>query len=228
MGRSILVSMINVMKFLRTNIVYIIIIIICLYKSLFINIINNISYLFVKKESLDIAEIKLLKEENNYLIDEVNRLSNYNMVDKYNYKLARLTYMSNYNAINFNINKGSEDQVKVGDAVINNDGVIGIVKEVSNNTSSVINLKGINNLSIDIDNNIGTLKYYNGEYFIVDDISSDISVNSEVYTSTYGSIKEKLFVGIVNNVENIDGKKIIYIKSNVDFNNINYLYVVTS
>ena len=228
MGRSILVSMINVMKFLRTNIVYIIIIIICLYKSLFINIINNISYLFVKKESLDIAEIKLLKEENNYLIDEVNRLSNYNMVDKYNYKLARLTYMSNYNAINFNINKGSEDQVKVGDAVINNDGVIGIVKEVSNNTSSVINLKGINNLSIDIDNNIGTLKYYNGEYFIVDDISSDISVNSEVYTSTYGSIKEKLFVGIVNNVENIDGKKIIYIKKNVDFNNINYLYVVTS
>ena len=220
--------MVNIMKFLRTNIVYIILIIICLYKSLFINIINNISYLFVKRDTLDIAEIKLLKEENNYLINQLESITNFNAIDKYNYKLVRLTYMSNYNAIKFNINKGNQDEISIGNAVINNDGLVGIIDYVSDNSSSVINLKGISNLSIDINGNIGTIKYYNGEYFIVDDILNDIAVNDSVYTSTYGTIKEKLFVGIVNNVEIIDGKKIIYIKSNVDFNNINYLYVVTS
>ena len=220
--------MINIMKFLRTNIVYIILIIICLYKSLFINIINNISYLFVKRDTLDIAEIKLLKEENNYLINELESITNFNVIDKYNYKLVRLTYMSNYNAIKFNINKGNQDEISIGNAVINNDGLVGIIDYVSDNSSSVINLKGISNLSIDINGNIGTIKYYNCEYFIVDDILNDIAVNDSVYTSTYGTIKEKLFVGIVNNIEIIDGKKIIYIKSNVDFNNINYLYVVTS
>lgn len=217
--------MINIMKFLRANLVFILLFIIALYKGIFTNIINNVSYLFVKHETLDIAEVNILREENNYLKQELLNISKFNKIDEYNYVLTRLTYRSSYNGVSFYINKGISDDIKVGSPVINNEGLVGIIKNVYDTSSEVVNLKGISNLSVNIEDNVGTLLYDNG-CFIVKDIVNDVAINTSVYTSTYGSIKEKLFIGTVESVENINNERIIYIKSNVDFNDINYLYVV--
>ena len=47
-------------------------------------------------------------------------------------------YRTENNAIKFNINKGNQDEISIGNAVINNDGLVGIIDYVSDNSSSVI------------------------------------------------------------------------------------------
>ena len=53
-----------------------------------------------------------------------------------------------------------------------------------------------------------------------------VYVNDLVYTSGYGSIKEKLLIGKVIKVDNNDISKKIVINSVVDFNNLNYVLIV--
>ena len=69
---------------------------------------------------------------------------------------------------------------------------------------------------------------YDGKYLNVKDISreANINLNDEVYTSTLGNIKEKLYIGRVINLEDKTISKEIIIESNVDFNNLNYLLII--
>ena len=49
---------------------------------------------------------------------------------------------------------------------------------------------------------------------------------SEVYTSGFGTIKEKLYIGKVIKIDNDIYSKKIYVESKVDFNNLNYVLIV--
>ena len=75
-------------------------------------------------------------------------------------------------------------------------------------------------------------RFHNSRSFrprlIISNISNydDIDLNDEVYTSTLGSIKDKIYVGKVNKISSLATEKIIYVKSNVDIKDVNYLYVV--
>ena len=75
----------------------------------------------------------------------------------------------------------------------------------------------------------GKLNYdYETNTFTIYDISNydKVYVNDLVYTSGYGSIKEKLLIGKVVKVDNSDISKKIVINSVVDFNNLNYVLIV--
>ena len=53
-----------------------------------------------------------------------------------------------------------------------------------------------------------------------------VYVNDLVYTSGYGTIKEKLLIGKVIKVDNSDISKKVMINTVVDFNNLNYVLIV--
>ena len=90
-------------------------------------------------------------------------------------------------------------------------------------------LPGISNLSVKINDSFGTITGYEDGLYIISDLSNYdiISINDTVYTSTIGNIKTPVLVGTVYSIEEHDISKKVYVKSNVDFHNINYLYVVS-
>ena len=79
-----------------------------------------------------------------------------------------------------------------------------------------------------VSSSYGTLSGYENGYFIIRNITNydNVSINDDVYTSTLGNVKEKIYIGKVADIKITDIEKVLYVKSDVDFDNINYLYVV--
>ena len=199
-----------------------------IYKSAFINLIANINVMFTKKDNVVNTEINLLKEENKHLKEELLNLTNLDLYANYNYSLTRMSYRSIYDNHEIYIQGGSDKNYDANYAVINSSGLVGIITEVKNNESIVKLLSGIPNLSVRINDTYGTLSNYEDGFLIISNISnySQINLNDEVYTSTLGTIKEHIFIGNVYKIEDGDISKKVYVKSKVDFENLNYLYVV--
>ena len=176
--------------------------------------------------------IKLKDEKINYLENEINTLNEFSSkLDriKYNYKVSKITYKESYNTNKYIIQYGSKDNVSNGLAVTNEYGLIGKITKVNEYTSHLTTIKDIKDLSVKIDDSYGKLNYdYKSDKYIVSDISNydKVHINDEVYTSGYGSIKESLYIGKVTNIEVKDFKKIIYVNTLVDFNNLNYVLIV--
>lgn len=199
-----------------------------IYKSTFINLFANINSLLTKKDDIVSTEINILKEENKHLKEELTNLTALDTYANYNYSLTRMSYRSLYDNQEIHIQGGSNKKYENNYAVINSDGLVGIITKVKKNESIVKLLSGVPNLSVKINDTYGTLSGYEDDLLVITNISnySKINLNDEVYTSTLGTIKEHIFIGTVYKVEDNDISKKIYVKSKVDFNNINYLYVV--
>jgi len=195
-------------------------------------IFNNVyNLMFVRNDYKD-AEIRLLEEKVRYLESEYDELNDFkesmSLYASYNYLVTRVIFRENYfYDAEIIIEKGSNDGIKSGMAVVNEDGLVGIVTDVLNETSKIKILYNIDNLSVDVNGVYGKLVYENGN-LMIKDISRDvvINLNDEVYTAGLGNIKEKLYIGKVSNVKDGVIEKEIIIESKVDFNNLNYLIVV--
>ena len=124
---------------------------------------------------------------------------------------------------------GKNDNITEGLAVTNELGLVGKITEVDEKTSELTTIKDLKDTSVVINDNHGKLNYdYETNSFIVTDISNydKVYINDEVYTSGYGTIKEKLYIGKVKNIENETISKKVFIESTVDFNNLNYVLIV--
>lgn len=194
---------------------------------------SNIFYLFslintnTKKTNDNlITENNILKSENEYLNQELKSLSNLTSYANYNYELTRMSYRLSYtdNEICILNTKG----ISVNNIVMNQYGLVGLVKNVKDKYSYVTLLTDINNLSVNVSSSYGTLSGYENGYFIIRNITNydNVSINDDVYTSTLGNVKEKIYIGKVADIKITDIEKVLYVKSDVDFDNINYLYVV--
>lgn len=203
--------------------IYILLLILFLYKGVFINIISNINALLTINSTPENTEINILKENINYLEEELNELTTIKYTN-YNYELTRLSYRSSYTDYNFYVYGSFYENY----ALVNENGLVGIINKSYDNYSECTMLPGVTNLSVNINNSYGTLSNYIDNEFIITNISNydDIKINDQVYTSTLGTIKERILIGYVSRIESSDIEKTIYVKSNVDFNNITYLYVV--
>lgn len=176
--------------------------------------------------------IRLKDEHINYLeseIDNINEFSkNLNRIT-YNYKVSKILYKESLNTGKYKIQYGLDDKVSNGLAVTNEYGLIGKITKVEKHTSELTTLKDLKDTSVIINDSYGKLNYdYISNTFIVSDISNydKVHINDEVYTSGYGTIKEKLYIGKVTKVNIKDFKKEVYINTNVDFNNLNYVLIV--
>ena len=222
MGMITIVSMKKKLKIVNA---IIIILIIYIIKLPLINLGNNI---FKIKNNLDKGINYTLQEENIYLKQQLNDLGQLNTFTNYKYSISHILYKESYNTCTYLIEGGYDKKYKYDNLIMNNDGLVGIIKEVYKDTSLVKDLRCINNLSISINNNYGTISKYQDNYLIVENLSNydDININDIVYTSKYNKVNKSIKLGTVYKKEYNNEKITVYIKPYVDFNNTNYFLVL--
>lgn len=212
--------------------VVILLLLMILFRDNVLIIFNNVYNLFREQNDYKEAEILVLEEKVKYLEKEYNELNDFkksvSLYANYNYLVTRVIFRENYfyNA-KLILEGGSDDKIKSGMAVINENGLVGIVGDVYKNTCELILLSNVKNLSVNINGTYGKL-VYEDDKFKIKDISRDanINLNDEVYTSTLGNIKEQIYIGQVDSFKDKTIEKEIVIESDVDFLNLNYLLIV--
>lgn len=226
MERSITVSMMNLLK---NSYLYFILLILLLNHNLFINLATNISKFVTNNKGTQDTELNILKERNEYLINELDKINNLSKFASYNYQISRLSYRDPKNKSNFYINGGNNENFKEGFALVNNEGLVGIITEVFDDYSKCKTIDNIE-LSIKINDIYGTINGSKNEYLVSNKFSNkdNINLNDVVYTSELGIIKESIKIGTVKKIETNDLDKTIYIEPYVNLNNISYLYVIGS
>ncbi len=206
-----------------------------------------------KKEMYD-KYLKLKKKEDNYQLLETKleelefQLKEMQKVLQLNNNLSKESYL-NATVINRNlgvwydtitIDKGSKNGVEANMPVINNKGLVGKIIKVSNFNSTVklLTSDNINNkISVKIKTNgdylFGLLVDYdlNNNVFIIEGIDEKIPIekNSLITTTGLGDyFPSGIIVGRVKKIrpDNFDLAKIIEAKSEVNFNNLNYVTIL--
>jgi len=122
MEGSIIVFMIS---FIKSNMIYIILILALIYKGIFVNIIGNINTLVTKPNDNIATEIGILKEENKKLMSDLESVTKLKNSYENDYRITRLSYRLSYTESEFYIT-GSD--YKVNDLLINEFGLVGIIK----------------------------------------------------------------------------------------------------
>lgn len=175
-----------------------------------------------------LSEINILKENIKELESNLEDLGDTISIKEYNYSLSKLSYRKSYDDNTFYIYGGNNYNYQKNYALANEYGLVGIITKVYKDYSECKTLQGIKNLTVVINDAYGTLNDHQDGHFIIDNISNydKISLNDKVYTSSSGIIKEKIYIGYVSKIETKEYEKIIYLKSSVDFHNINYLHVI--
>ena len=193
---------------------------------------GNILGVFKLDNDYKDAIINVKEEKIKYLENEISSLNNFSSsleYIKYDYKVSKVLFKDTYNSNVYNIQFGKEDKITMGSGVINEYGFVGKITNVNSKTCELTTMKKIKNISVKINDSYGKMSYSDkDDLFIVKGISNydKVYVNDEVYTSGYGTIKENLYIGKVIKVINKDYEKELLVKSNVDFNNINYILIV--
>ena len=205
--------------------------------------IKNIYNLFMEKILLIsdkniIIEDDLLKSYINELEDKIKE--NNEILNINNCINATVIYRDPefwYNTLK--INKGKDDKIQVGDMIINNTGLIGIVEDVYTNSSKILLLTNINKekkITVAIKDNenvYGIISKYDkiNNLFTISELTKsleykdNLNVTTSNFTNTY---KDSILIGkVVDIKENSDGlSKIALVKPNANYNNIKYVCVI--
>ena len=122
--------------------------------------------------------------------------------------------------------KGKNDGIEVGDAVLNEMGLIGKVSLVFDNYSEVELITSEITYSVRIQNSYGILKQKDGK-LQVEDITSKEEIKKEeiVYTSSFTDIPGDIPIGKVVEVNSSSISQTIVIEPLVDFQNFNYVWI---
>ena len=216
----------------RIGLYVIIFILVVLFRENICFFYGNILGVFKLDNNYYDAVINLKNEKIKYLENEYKEYDefskNINILD-YDYKISKVIFKESYNSGKYKIQFGTNDDVTNGLGVVNELGFIGKITSVNDKTSELTTLKDLKDVSVLVKDNYGKLNYdYETNTFFISDISNydKVYINDEVYTSGYGTIKEKLYIGKVIKIENDIISKKVYINTAVDFNNINYILIV--
>ena len=129
------------------------------------------------------------------------------------------------------IYKGSNNDIKEGMPVIDDNGLIGIISSVKKNTSIVkLITNKTTNISVKINDSYGILKSLDGKVFVSDfSYYDNINIGDKIYTSGIGNINGDIYIGEVINIKlnETEIEKIVEVKLAGNINKLNYLYVVS-
>ncbi|MEO6903338.1 MAG: rod shape-determining protein MreC [Bacteroidia bacterium] len=209
----------------------------------------------VLKTSSGVEEYFYLKNENEILaaenaslrsrskasfsstVDDEHVVNDTTYHQKYIYTSAKVVNNSTNRRNNFlTLNKGSNQGIQKNMAVITSTGVIGQVKEVSENFCSVMSLlhsKSTISSKIKKDGSYGPLSW-NGEdfrYATLNDIPTHVLLKQgdTIVTSAYSlTFPENMLIGTVESFEKENGKYFYTIKVKLltDFKRLTYVYIV--
>jgi rod shape-determining protein MreC len=158
---------------------------------------------------------------------------------QYVYLVAKVVNNSTNRKKNYlTLNLGSKQGVKTEMAVISSDGIVGIVRDVSDNFCSVMSVLHDNTrIPVNIkkfgENSILTWNNNDEWHASMERIPShlQLSKGDTVVTSSYSSIfPEGIMVGTIENFEKIAGNTFynVTIKLSTDFNRLSYVNVVSN
>lgn len=130
------------------------------------------------------------------------------------------------------ITKGLNDNIKKGDAVISEKGLIGIVSNSFKNYSEVSLITNANtNISVKINDAYGMLYAHDNKLYVKNiKLGSDIKVGDKITSSGLTNIKEGIYIGTVKSITK-DAKELEYImevENAIAINHIKYVGVLTN
>ena len=176
-------------------------------------------------------ETKICNNEDNYqkLKKEYDELLDYKtkMTDNIISKVIIHDPLEFFSTVT--IIKGKDYDVNVGDLVINELGLVGIISKVNNHTSQVLLLPNKETrIAVHIGDVDGLLESDNGNLIIRNITRNDnITIDSEVTTSNYSLLQTGLLIGKVKEIhevkENLSYE--LLVEPSVDFNNLNYVSI---
>lgn len=178
-----------------------------------------------KVTSICTIDNKNLEEEN----EELKGLLNLSM-DNEAYIPTMVKYRDVLDYLNMiEIYKGSEEGISKGMVVFNDEGLIGIVKEV-NKHSSVVRLitSKDSNVSVRIGAYYGILQVEDGQ-LVVNNLTNydQVSIGDKIYTSGLTDVVGNILIGEVVDVylDDLEIAKKVVVDASVDFDNITYCMV---
>lgn len=188
-------------------------------------------FLIAINPNLDTSKIvinydKHLKEE----LDNIKKINDIEFNDNLDIIVSRVKYRDVYEYSNtLTIFKGSKNNVNVGDAVLTNNGLVGIISKTYDYysvVSLITNKKS--NISVKINDAVGVLKLENGK-LVVTSINNykNISIGDEIYTSGLGNLPDNIYVGKVKKVSLNDTEieKVIEVDIENRLDTLDYLFV---
>ena len=170
---------------------------------------------------------KHLKEE----LDNIKKINDIKFDDNLDIIVSRVKYRDVYEYSNtLTIFKGTKNNVNVGDAVLTNIGLVGVISKTYDYysvVSLITNKKS--NISVKINDAVGVLKLENGK-LVVTSINNykNISIGDEIYTSGLGNLPDNIYVGKVKSVSLNDTEieKVIEVDIENRLATLDYLFIL--
>ena len=169
---------------------------------------------------------KHLKEE----LDNIKKINDMEFDDNLDIIVSRVKYRDVYEYSNtLTIFKGTKNNVNVGDAVLTNNGLVGVISKTYDYysvVSLITNKKS--NISVKINDAVGVLKLENSK-LVVTSINNykNISIGDEIYTSGLGNLPDNIYVGKVKKVSlnNTEIEKVIEVDIENRLDTLDYLFI---
>ena len=180
---------------------------------------------FVKYNNYDSVMLNTLKIENDNLRKKVIDLeTGLNLMSNGDFIISRVLIRDIYKFYDEIII--DSNNVSIGDAVVNEEGLIGIVSDIRNDKSIVALLTSDVNVSVSINGVYGVLQ--NGVVSMLDKYSK-INVGDKVYTSGLTLVPGGIYVGEVVSVDETgDGLGLVAKVKIISNNDLNYVGVARS
>lgn len=160
-------------------------------------ILSNYIFNYLKYNNKDIVEIATLEKELDILRNEVKSLDKSKKINS-DYVIARVVLRDIHEFYKeIVINVGS-DKVNVGDVVVNEEGLIGLVDKVNKETAIVKLLSSGFSLSVQVDETYGNL---NGDKVDLLDKYSTLKEGDIITTSGLTNIPKGIYVGKIKEVK---------------------------
>ena len=182
---------------------------------------------FLRVDNSNLVELNFLRSENNRLrkqIMEMEEKISFSL-DDYDYVIGKVVIRDIHNFYKeVIINKGTQDGIEEGMAVVNQEGLIGVILDSDKKTSIVKLLTSEYNVSVKLTDTYGNLSMVK---ITMLDKYSEVKEGDVVYTSGLSKIPAGLLVGEVTSVKmdsNALGKEA---KVNlVNNKNLNYIAII--
>ena len=196
-------------------ILYLILFLVIILRSIPINLINNVGKLILKTN--DNPEISYLTNENRKLKEEYNKLLDFknNIKFENNYVITNL-YKNNYSFDKLLING---DDYNINDEVINEKGLIGYISKINNNYSEVEYLYNTT-MPVKINNEYGKIVASDEDKNIIVSDIKDVNLNDKVYSIN------NTFIGNVINIKDDNLTKTVTVKG-INLSNLDYVIVIS-
>lgn len=179
---------------------------------------------YLRYNDCDITELEALRVQNRLLQEEINEVEGLREIQG-EYLIGKVILRDIHEFYNeVVVNLGSDDGVRKGDAVLNSEGLVGVVYDIKSDKSYVKLLSGNYNVSVKIKDTYGNLNQ--GEINLIDKYT-ELSEGDEVYTSGYGEMSAGMYIGKIKNIgvdhENLGQVAKVQL---IDNHNLNYVAIL--